>query len=307
MEFLVASVTNRSELGGGRALPLVLANVAVAVHLAQHIVAAVERLLRCPDRIIVRRRLGQHREIGRFGQRQVADVLIEIGARRRLDAVGVAAEEDGIEIEFQNLLLGQGGFEAEGKDRLARLAANIIAGVPQQIFGDLLSDRRATLRAAAAQHALLGEIEHGSDQAREIDSVVVEEILVLGREKGMDDERRIFVVAELDPPFARESLDRSAVIAAHVGRKRRLISKQRLRRRQAAREIDPHRGGQRESRREHPCHRAHQSVLPQRIDPLVHPPVEGDEVGQRPGGDVQALELHSDEASSLLGEMRKAS
>ena len=36
----------------------------------------------------------------------------------------------------------------------------------------------------------------------------------------------------------------------------------------------------------------HPDAFPPRIDDLVHPLIEGDEVGQRPIGDVQALELH---------------
>ena len=74
-------------------MPLVLGDVAVAVHLAQHVVAAIERTLRRAHRIVIGRGLGQDREIGRLGQVQLIDVLVEIGAGRGLHAISVAAEE----------------------------------------------------------------------------------------------------------------------------------------------------------------------------------------------------------------------
>ena len=67
---------------------------------------------------------------------------------------------------------------------------------------------------------------------------MAEEGLVLGRDEGVDDQRRIFVIGQLDPPLAGEGLDRIAVIAAHVGRQRRLVGEQLLRARQAGGEID---------------------------------------------------------------------
>ncbi len=197
--------------------------------------------------------------------------------------------------------------DSRRKARIASrdLAADVVARVLQQIFGDLLGDRRSARRAAAGRPLLRRIIEDRADQAREVDPVMREEVLVLGRDEGVDDERRIFVIGQLDPALAGEGLDRRAVIAADVGRQRRLVGEQRLRRRQAAREIDPHRGEQGEQRERRPrsTRRTHRACPP-RVDALVHPLVEGDEVGQRPVGDVQALELHSAQASSLFGGKR---
>ena len=55
---------------------------------------------------------------------------------------------------------------------------------------------------------------------------MAEERLVLGRDERLDDQRRIFVIGQLDPPFAGEGLDRVAVVAADVGRQRRLVGEQ---------------------------------------------------------------------------------
>ena len=85
-------------------------------------------------------------------------------------------------------------------------------------------------------------VEHRADQARIIDPAMAEEGLVLGRNEGVDDQRRIFVIGQLDPPLAGEGLDRIAVIAADVGRQRRLVGEQLFGARQAGRETDEHHG-----------------------------------------------------------------
>ena len=262
-------------------------DVAVGLHLAQHIVAAADRPLRRPHRVIVGRRLGQHREIGRFGQRQLADILVEIGAARRLDAVGVPAKEDLVEVKLEDLLLAQRRFEAEGEDRLADLAADAVAAVLEQRFRNLLGDGRAALGAAAAD-ALAGIIEDRADQARIVDPAVAEEGLVLGRDERLDDDRRIFVIGQLDAAFAGEGLDRVAVIAADVGRQRRLVGEQLLGCRQPGREEQPDDGEEQEGGAADPRRPPHPAVLEPRVDALMNPPVEADEIGQLQVGNGQA-------------------
>ena len=99
-ELLVAPVANCAERSCGRRTPGGLCDVPVVVHLAQDVVAAVESLLGGPDRIVIGWRLGEDREIGCFRQGQVGHVLVEIGAACRLHAVGVPAEEDGIQVDL---------------------------------------------------------------------------------------------------------------------------------------------------------------------------------------------------------------
>ena len=55
---------------------------------------------------------------------------------------------------------------------------------------------------------------------------MAEEGLVLGGDEGVEHQRREFVIGQLDPALAGEGLDRIAVIAADVGRQRRLIGEQ---------------------------------------------------------------------------------
>ena len=111
---------------------------------------------------------------------------------------------------------------------------------------------------------------------------MAEEGLVLGRNEGVDDQRRIFVIGQLDPPFAGEGLDRIAVVAAHVARQRRLIGKQFLRRRQPGGEKQPDRGKDGEAGRADPGQAPHPNAFEPRVDPRVDAMIEGDQIGKLP-------------------------
>ena len=197
--------------------------------------------------------------------------------------------------------------------RKARIASRILRPIDSCCPG---ADTLATCwvmveppaRALAAGHDLGGVIEHRADQARIIDPAVAEEGLVLGRDEGVDDQRRIFVIGELDPPLAGEGLDRIAVIAADVGRQRRLVGEQLLRR-SAGRWRKTARPRRRTGTGRAPIHarRRTQRRSNHGIDPLVDPLVEGDQIGERQVGNGQALETSSRRASSRFGAARKAS
>src|SRR6185437_5058826 len=103
--------------------------------------------------------------------------------------------------ELENLLLAKRVLEPEGEDRLPDLSPDIVARILEQIFGDLLGDGRSARNSAAP--AEVGRvIEHGLGEAGVIDAVVAEEVLVLGRYEGVHDERRDFVVGEVDAALA---------------------------------------------------------------------------------------------------------
>ena len=89
----IADRAERQRCGGD---PLNIGDLPVVSHFAQHIIAPVERLLGRALRIIIARRFGQNRQIGRLRQRQLVNVLVEIGAARGLHAVGVAPQENRI-------------------------------------------------------------------------------------------------------------------------------------------------------------------------------------------------------------------
>ena len=63
--------------------------------------------------------------------------------------------------------------------------------------------------------------------------------LVLGSHIGVDERERIFIIAQLDAPFARITVDGGAIIAAHIGWQRRFISFKAINRWQVARKSQP--------------------------------------------------------------------
>ena len=79
------------------------------------------------DRIVIGRRLGQHGEIGGFGERELGRRPCRNRRGRRLHAIGVPAEEDLVEVELEDLLLARAPIRAGGEERLADLAGDRIA------------------------------------------------------------------------------------------------------------------------------------------------------------------------------------
>ena len=75
----------------------------------------------------------------------------------------------------------------------------------------------------------------------------LKKVLSSAEMKAWTTSRRIFVIGKLDTPLAGEGLNGVAVIAAHVGRQRRLVGEQFLRARQAGGEPDPDGGEEQEA------------------------------------------------------------
>ncbi len=171
--------------------------------------------------MIVVGRLGQGREIGGLGKGQFMHRLVEIVERRRRDAVQVAARHDGaeedlVEIEFEDLVLGEGRFHAQRDQRLADLARVGLLAREQKVLGHLLRDRRGALRSAA------GDVgEDGARDALGVDAGVGVEVLVLGGEEGVDQLARDRPDGQVEPALAGVFRDQRAVgrmDAAHDGR-----------------------------------------------------------------------------------------
>ena len=236
---------HRAERRGDRLVMLRLADKAVAQHFAKHVVAPGERSIGVPDRIVVRRPLGQDREIGELRQRKVVELLVKIGVARGLDAERVAAQRDLIEIQLQDLRLRQRVLDPISEDRLLQLARRRIFVADQQVLGDLLRNRRAAL-GPPPRAELAGIIDHRAGEAGVIDPVMLEKGLVLGSQEGAHQQRRILGVAQFDAAFTRIGLNGYTIDPPHVGRQRRLVALERVDRRQAANDQHPqHQIGQR--------------------------------------------------------------
>ena len=209
----------RLGLGG---LALFLGDEAVLDHAIDHPVAAGDGALRKAERIVVARRLGQRREIGAIGDRQLVQRLVPIGLRRCGHAIGAAAEINLVQIKLEDLLLGEGALDADGEDRLFQLALDGLVARQEEVLGDLLGDGRGAHHAAArlgARHVGDG----GTQDALNVEAAMLVEILVLGRDEGFDHTVRHRVERHIDAPLAGELGDHVAVIRMDAGHDRRLV------------------------------------------------------------------------------------
>ena len=98
--------------------------------------------------------------------------------RRGIDAIGAGAEIDPVQIDLEDLVLGEAVLEPQRQQGLADLARKAPLGRQEQVFGELLGDR-----AAALDEMPGGEIgERGAQQPDRIDAEMAVEAAVLGRD-----------------------------------------------------------------------------------------------------------------------------
>ncbi len=200
-----------------------LADIAVLDHAVDHPVAALERGVRVAEGMVVRGALRQGGEVGGLGDRQFRHRLVEIGERGAGDAVGIEAEEDLVEVELEDAVLGIGLLDAEGEDRFLHLAVDRLVGGEQEVLGDLLGDGRGADRTAARAHVLDVD-EDGAEEARHVDAGVLVEVLVFRRQEGglhpIGDRLDRQEEAALAGIFGHQR----AVAGMHAGRHRRRVA-----------------------------------------------------------------------------------
>ena len=199
-------------------------DVAILSHAIEHVIAALDGRLRVLERVVVVRPLGQAGEVRRLRQIELIQRLVEIVQRRGGDPVRVQPEEDFIEIELEDLVLGEGRVDPDGKDRLFDLAVEGLFRTQQKVLGHLLGNRRgADQRPAAAIDMLQDIVAEGADDAIERNAVMVVEVLVLSRNERVEHDRRHGFDRLEQPPLMRIFGKQRAVRRVHTGGHRRLI------------------------------------------------------------------------------------
>ncbi len=98
-----------------------------------------------------RRRLEQPGNHGGFGQAQVTDILAEIMLGSGLDTKHAIAQIGAVQIELQDLALGQAGLEPQSQEGFLDLAFHRTLIVQEQVLGQLLGDGGAALHHAIAR------------------------------------------------------------------------------------------------------------------------------------------------------------
>ena len=186
---------------------------AVRLHLAEHQVAAAQRLLGIEQRRVGRRALGQAGQQSRFGQGQVLGVLGEVELRGGLKAVHAAAQVDLVAVEGEDLLLGEGALDLDGEIGLLDLADGGAVGGEKEIARQLHGERGGALGAAVAAQV----VPERAGDAEDVDAPVRLEALVFNGDDGLAQDRGKVVVVDHDAALQREGADDAALLVVEIG------------------------------------------------------------------------------------------
>jgi hypothetical protein len=177
-------------------------------HALQHVVAADDVARGLMIGFAEEGNLGVAASGRRLGQAQLVERLAEVVLGRRRHAVGAVAEEDLVEVQLEDLVLGQLALHLQRQQHLHHLAAVAVFGAEVEVLRDLLGD------GAAAGHARVvggGQQPDRAADAAEIQALVLVEARVLDGDEGLLDVQRDLL--DLDRVAARlaELCDEHAV------------------------------------------------------------------------------------------------
>jgi hypothetical protein len=218
-----AAAARREDEGlGERAVDLVGGREAGLAHAVEHGVAPAQDTV-CAFAGIVEGRAARHAREGRgLRQGELARGLVEVEPARGLDAAQAGAEGHAVQVLLEDLVLREGGLDAEGEDHLAELAARG-AGTRDHRAGELLGQGRRARDEAAVPDGLDGGARHG----QRVDAGMDAEAKVLGRDHGP--RHAVAHFGERDPasalPVVRAVLAQEHAVAIadderHVGGRR---------------------------------------------------------------------------------------
>jgi len=128
------------------------------------------------------RRLEQAGQHGGLGEVHLARRLAEIELRGGIDPERAAAHIGAVEIELEDLVLGEPRLQPQREERFLHLALDGALVAQEQVLGELLGDRGAALHHAPG--ARIGD--HGAHGAGDVDAEMLVEAAVLGGEHRLD-------------------------------------------------------------------------------------------------------------------------
>ena len=164
-----------------RGVTLLLGDGAHAEHAVEHVVPAGFRALAVGPRVKHVRGLDGRGEHRTFLNGEVLDVLVEVGVRGGVDAVGVAPEVDGVEVGAKDLVLGPLAGHLGGDHQLLGLTGDAELIADHGVLHVLLRDGGATASAGVT-----GELaKRSAAEAGQGETGVVVEIPVLRGEDGL--------------------------------------------------------------------------------------------------------------------------
>ena len=143
--------------------------------------------VRVVNRVVVAGRLGEGGEEGDLGQSELVERGVEVVERRRRHAVGTVAEVDLVQIKLEDaVLVIERALDADRQDRLLDLPFEGDLVGQEKVLRHLLGDRRATHRPSVLVAKAPEVGEPGPQDPHRVHPEVAVEVLVLGREEGVD-------------------------------------------------------------------------------------------------------------------------
>ena len=225
-DFRLFALARGDRFGPGR-LDFLFGRGAVLGDPIEHPVAASLRLLRITAGIVIVGRLRQPGEERRLAEGQFVERFVEVDQRRRLDPVGTRAEINLVQVQLEDAVFGKRLLDPGRQQDLLDLARHCQLVGQQHVLGNLLRDRRGADRPALAVPA--PEIgQRGPEHRDRVDPAMAVEVLVLGRQKGLDDLLGDRADRHKNPALGRILGQQPPVAGMHPRRNRRLIMRQLL-------------------------------------------------------------------------------
>ena len=158
----------------------------------------------------VGRESGQSHELD---QVQLFHVLAEKRLGRGLDAVGAMAIVDLVQVQLENLILGEGALDLHREKSLLEFAVKGLGHVQEHVAGELLGDGAAALDKVQ----VLQVVEVHAEEPDDVNAPVVVEALVLDRDHRDLEGVRDFVQRHRLAPFLGEVTDQLALAVEQLG------------------------------------------------------------------------------------------
>src|SRR6185503_15547194 len=160
-------------------------------------------------------RLHEAGEQRRFLHVEIARVLAEEAARGRFDAIEAVAEIHLVQIELEDLVLGELALEPPREHRLFQLAPQRLVRREETLARELLRQRASTLRRAMRAQV----VERRGEYPYHVDAAVIVKALILDRDDRVHQVRRDVRQRRLDALLLEDRERRPVVL---VVQRRRL-------------------------------------------------------------------------------------
>ncbi len=149
-------------------------DLAELVHAPQDPVATFLAACRVGQGVEARRRLGQAGDHRHLRQAHVTDGLAVIHLGRCLDSVGTVAQVDLVDVQLEDLVLGQLPFDLQSQEDLGGLAREAALAAQEEVLRHLHGDGAA----AGLDVSAFDQLGCGTHQAAGVNPVMVSEVVV---------------------------------------------------------------------------------------------------------------------------------